>query len=75
MKQTLLLAILFVCTILWTHPSAAQALAVGIPADVHGQGYVYGYAFGDDGEKQALDICRGVNLPPGVVMPENASQA
>jgi hypothetical protein len=57
------------------HPSAAQALAVGIPPDVHGQGYVYGYAFGDDGEKQALDICRGVNLPPGVVMPNNASQA
>jgi hypothetical protein len=40
----------------------------------HG-GFVYGYAFGDDGKKKALSICRGVDLPPGVEMPKKAPEA
>jgi hypothetical protein len=76
MQRGLLFAVLSAGTILWAHPSAAQAvLAVGIPADVTRQGYVYGYAFDDDAETKALEICRGTKLPPGVVMPEKAPEA
>ena len=39
------------------------------------QGFVYGYAFDDDAESKALEICRGTKLPPGVVMPDNAPEA
>ena len=55
--------------------AAGGALAVGIPPNVKAQGFVWGFGTGNNPQQQALAICRGVDLPAGIVMPASASEA
>jgi hypothetical protein len=69
MTRTCVLMLSFACTVLWTHPSAADgALAVGLPKDVAKQGFAYGYSnnysakdAGDAAIKQCIKS--GVSAP------------
>jgi hypothetical protein len=61
---------------MWPQSSMADGtLAVGIPPNVNKQGSVWGYGANDDPDRQALAICRGVDVPKGVVMPSVSSEA